>query len=71
VRHVVTLEDNVVSGGFGPAVMESFAAAGLVKEFTNIGVPDGFLPFGAASDVWESVGMDPDSVVERVLSALA
>jgi 1-deoxy-D-xylulose-5-phosphate synthase len=71
VRHVVTIEDNVVSGGFGAAVMEAFATAGLVKEITNIGVPDGFLPFGAASDVMESVGMDPDSVVERVLSALA
>lgn len=71
VRRVVTLEDNVVSGGFGSAVMEAFATAGLVKEVTNIGVPDRFLPFGAASDVMESVGMDPDSVVERVLSALA
>jgi 1-deoxy-D-xylulose-5-phosphate synthase len=71
VRHVVTIEDNVVSGGFGAAVMEAFATAGLVKEITNIGVPDSFLPFGAASDVMESVGMDPDSVVERVLSALA
>jgi 1-deoxy-D-xylulose-5-phosphate synthase len=71
VRHVVTLEDNVVSGGFGSAVMEAFATAGVVKAVTNIGVPDRFLPFGAASDVMESVGMDPDSVLERVQSALA
>ncbi|HXV70866.1 MAG TPA: 1-deoxy-D-xylulose-5-phosphate synthase [Acidimicrobiia bacterium] len=67
---VVTLEDNVMAGGFGAAVMESFAAAGLAKEVINVGVPDGFLPFGSASDVMESVGMDPDSVVERVLLAV-
>ncbi|HUF15835.1 MAG TPA: 1-deoxy-D-xylulose-5-phosphate synthase [Acidimicrobiia bacterium] len=67
VRHVVTLEDNVVAGGFGSAVMEAFSAAGLAKEVTNIGVPDRFLPFGAAPDVMESVGMDPDSVAARVL----
>ena len=67
VGHVVTLEDNVVAGGFGSAVMEAFSAAGLAKEVTNIGVPDRFLPFGAAPDVMESVGMDPDSVVARVL----
>ncbi|HJS71578.1 MAG TPA: 1-deoxy-D-xylulose-5-phosphate synthase, partial [Acidimicrobiia bacterium] len=36
--HVVTLEDNVVAGGFGAAVMEAFAAAGLVKSVTTIGV---------------------------------
>lgn len=70
VGHVITLEDNVVAGGFGAAVMEQFATAGLVKKVTNIGVPDRFLPFGSASDVLESVGMDPDSVVERVLLAV-
>ena len=68
VDHVVTLEDNVVAGGFGSTVMESFAEAGMAKEVTCIGVPDLFLPFGGASDVMQSVGMDPDSVVKRVLA---
>jgi 1-deoxy-D-xylulose-5-phosphate synthase len=70
VSHVITLEDNVVAGGFGAGVMEAFAAAGLTKNVTIIGVPDEFLPFGSPSDVMESVGMDPDSVVERVLLAV-
>jgi 1-deoxy-D-xylulose-5-phosphate synthase len=70
VRHVVTLEDNVVAGGFGAAVMEALSAAGVVKPVTNIGVPDRFLPFGSAADIMEMLGMDPDSVVERVLVAL-
>lgn len=66
-KRVVTLEDNVVAGGFGAAVMEAFAAAGMTKDVINIGVPDEFLPFGSPSDVMESVGMDADSVVERIL----
>ena len=70
VAHVVTLEDNVLAGGFGAAVMEAFASAGLSKQFTAIGVPDQYLPFGTASDVMEFAQMDPDSVVERVLLAL-
>jgi 1-deoxy-D-xylulose-5-phosphate synthase len=70
VAQVVTLEDNVIAGGFGSAVMEAFASAGMVKDVINIGVPDGFLPFGAASDIMEMVGMDADSIVERVLVAL-
>lgn len=64
---VVTLEDNVVAGGFGAAVMELFAEAGLHREVTCIGVPDTFLPFGSPGDLMAMVGMDPDSVVERVL----
>jgi transketolase C-terminal domain/subunit len=38
---------------------------------TCIGVPDHFLPFGSAADVAQSVGLDPDSVVSRVLALLA
>jgi len=69
-RLVVTLEDGVTAGGFGSAVMEDFAEAGLVKATTCVGAPDRFLPFGAASDVADSAGMGARSVVERVLSAL-
>ncbi|HEU4319529.1 MAG TPA: 1-deoxy-D-xylulose-5-phosphate synthase [Acidimicrobiia bacterium] len=68
VPYVVTLEDNVIAGGFGAAVLESFASAGLAKDVVNIGVPDGFLPFGSAPDVMQFAGMDADSVVERVLA---
>ena len=68
--HVVTLEDNVLSGGFGSAVMEAFSAAGVVKEISSIGVPDQFLPFGSPSDLHEAVGMDAVGVVDRVLALL-
>jgi len=68
---VVTLEDGVVAGGFGAAVIEMLSDAGLAKDITCIGVPDGFLPFGAVGDVMESVGMDTDSVVERILATLS
>lgn len=66
--HVVTLEDNVVAGGFGAAVMEALSASGTHKDVTCIGVPDEWLPFGSPVDIMEAIGMDPDSVVERVLS---
>ena len=69
-KHVVTLEDNALAGGFGAAVMERFADAGLTRPFTAIGVPDDFLPFGSPGDVMESVGMDPNSVLNRVLAVL-
>jgi 1-deoxy-D-xylulose-5-phosphate synthase len=70
VGHVVTLEDNVVAGGFGSAVFELFSRAGLTKAITTIGVPEGFLPHGSPGDVMELAGMDPESVLGRVLVAL-
>nr|PZN31818.1 MAG: hypothetical protein DIU67_09140 [Actinomycetota bacterium] len=68
--HVVTLEDGVLNGGFGSAVMAFLAEHGLNKQVTRIGAPDEFLPFGSASDVMAHAGMDPDSVVARVLTAV-
>ncbi len=70
VDHVVTLEDGVVTGGLGSAVMELLSEAGHAKTVTTIGVPDRFLPFGSPPDIQASVGMDPDSVVRRVLTVL-
>ena len=70
-RYVVTLEDNVVAGGFGSAVLEDFTRRGLNKDVTCIGVPDRFLPFGSPDDVMEWAGMDVDSVVDRVTAILA
>ncbi|HEX9762719.1 MAG TPA: 1-deoxy-D-xylulose-5-phosphate synthase [Acidimicrobiia bacterium] len=70
VSHIVTLEDGVVTGGFGSGVMELLSSVGLAKAVTTIGVPDRFLPFGSPADIMTSVGMDPDSVVSRVLALL-
>ncbi|MEX1005834.1 MAG: 1-deoxy-D-xylulose-5-phosphate synthase [Acidimicrobiia bacterium] len=63
---VVTLEDNVVAGGFGAAVLEALAGTGLAGKVHTVGVPDAFLPFGSADDVLQSVGLDVDSLVERL-----
>lgn len=68
--HVVTLEDGVVTGGLGSAVMALLASAGLAKPVTRIGVPDTFLPFGSASDIHALAGMDADTVVSRTLTVL-
>ncbi len=69
--HVVTLEDNVVAGGFGAAVLEQFAGVGLTKDVMCIGVPDEFLPFGSAGDVLKWAGMDVESVVTRIEGLVA
>ncbi|MDH3308151.1 MAG: 1-deoxy-D-xylulose-5-phosphate synthase [Acidimicrobiia bacterium] len=65
-RVVVTLEDNVLAGGFGAGVLERLAATGLAGRVRILGVPDEFLPFGDADDVLRHVGLDVGSVVEAI-----
>ncbi len=68
---VVTLEDNVVSGGFGAGVLEAVSPHGLGDRVRLIGIPDEFLPPGSAGDVLKSIGLDPESIAERVLGLVA
>ncbi len=68
---VVTLEDNVVSGGFGAGVLEALSPHGLGDRIRLIGIPDEFLPPGSAGDVLKSIGLDPESIAERVLGLVA
>ncbi|CAN5865957.1 1-deoxy-D-xylulose-5-phosphate synthase [soil metagenome] len=68
---VVTLEDNVVTGGFGSAVLETLSRAGLAGRVSCIAIPDVFLPFGSADAVIGWAGLDHDSVLAQVTAALA
>ncbi len=59
---IVTLEDNVVSGGFGQT------AAAELKETAvlNLGWPDEFIEHGSSAELYEKFGLDAESITERI-----
>ena len=69
---VVTVEENVLPGGFGAAVLEhvedSFGPdrARIVR----IGLPDRYVTHGKPALLREEVGLTGDAVADRVLAAL-
>jgi 1-deoxy-D-xylulose-5-phosphate synthase len=69
-RHpaVLTLEDNVVAGGFGSAVSEALAPLGI--PVTVMAVPDTFIEQGGQSELLQQLGLDAPGVAARVRSAL-
>ena len=67
---LVTLEDNVVSGGFGSAVNERLHAWGLKSDVLNLGVPDRFIEQGTVSQQMADCGLDADSVAAAVMRRL-
>lgn len=67
---VVTMEDNVQSGGFGEHV-QAFCDEQLRQlKVLNISIPDCFVPHGAPDKLFEELHMDADSVTERILQAI-
>ena len=68
---VVTIEDNVGSGGFGAGVLETLAEAGLAGRVRNLAVPDAFLRFGSQATILQELGLDADSIADRVRELVA
>lgn len=68
--HVYTLEDGVITGGFGSGVLEVLAQEGVSCQVTRLGIPDAFVTQGAVDKLLEVLGLDVDSLTERVLADL-
>jgi len=72
---VVTIEENVLPGGFGSGVLEhledSFAERpGERARVLRIGLPDRYVTHGKPALLRDEVGLTGESVAERVLAAL-
>ncbi|MEX2622422.1 MAG: 1-deoxy-D-xylulose-5-phosphate synthase [Acidimicrobiia bacterium] len=65
-RKVVTIEDNVRSGGFGAAVLETLSATADSSKVTILGLPDRFLPGGSVDELMRELGLDAEGVVKQV-----
>ena len=68
-KKVVTVEDGVISGGLGSAVLEFFADNGYEVEVKRVGIPDKFVMHGTVPELRQICGMDAQSIAE-ILSTL-
>jgi 1-deoxy-D-xylulose-5-phosphate synthase len=69
---IVTIEDGVVQGGFGSAVAEHLMDNDLGGDarLLRVGLPDRYVTHGKPALLHAEVGLTPEAVVERVLSAV-
>ena len=72
---LVTVEENVLPGGFGSAVLEHLEDAfaegpGERARVLRIGLPDRYVTHGKPALLREEVGFTGEAVAERVLEAL-
>jgi 1-deoxy-D-xylulose-5-phosphate synthase len=71
---IVTVEENVLPGGFGSAVLEhledSFVEPQARARVMRVGLPDRYVTHGKPALLREEVGFTGEAVADRVLSAL-
>ena len=64
IGKVVTVEENVRQGGFGSAVLECLADAGIcVTGLRMVGIPDTFVEHGAQKVLRAKYGVDSDGIL--------
>jgi 1-deoxy-D-xylulose-5-phosphate synthase len=68
---VVTLEDHVITGGYGTAVMEHLGEAGIATPVLRIGWPDQFIEHASSVDELRTkYGLTVETTVTRIKERL-
>ncbi len=64
---IVTLEDNVVAGGFGSAVLEALQEGDCQTPVERLGWPDKFVEHGSSVEILRAAyGLSTDDLVRRI-----
>ena len=67
--HIFTLEDGVITGGFGSGVLELLSDMGESCPVRRFGIPDTFVTQGPVDKLFEVLGLDAESISAEVLAA--
>jgi len=70
-KHIITLEENVLTGGFGSAVSELLKTNGNTDcSILSIGIPDEFVPHGNTDILKKELQLDEDGILQQISSFL-
>ncbi|MEY3085079.1 MAG: hypothetical protein RL037_1259 [Bacteroidota bacterium] len=70
-KHVITVEDGCIMGGFGSAVIEFMADQGYHSQVSRLGIPDEYIHHGTQEELWADCGFDAHAIAQSVKKALS
>jgi 1-deoxy-D-xylulose-5-phosphate synthase len=59
---IITVEEGVLDGGFGSAVVELLADNGIKKDITRLGLPSKFIEHGKRAEILDMYGLSPEKM---------
>jgi len=63
---IITLEDGIIAGGFGSAVIEFMADQNYQAKVVRLGIPDQFVDHGTVEQLWSELGYDVEGIVKAI-----
>ncbi|WP_294456698.1 1-deoxy-D-xylulose-5-phosphate synthase [uncultured Bacteroides sp.] len=65
-KKVITIEDGILAGGAGSAVMEFMSDHGYDTKIIRMGLEDHFVQHGSVDELYKICGLDEDSIYEKI-----
>ena len=65
-NHIVTIEDNVLSGGFGSSINQFIIDNNYDVKIDNIGISDKFINQGNIDKLYDEVGLSPEGIASKI-----
>nr|WP_318684889.1 1-deoxy-D-xylulose-5-phosphate synthase [uncultured Acetatifactor sp.] len=65
-RMIVSMEENVACGGYGEKLLDCMNRNGRTNQYLNISLPDAYVEHGNVEVLKRDVGIDADSIAERI-----
>ncbi|MCF2736223.1 1-deoxy-D-xylulose-5-phosphate synthase [Bacteroides caecigallinarum] len=65
-RKIITIEDGVLSGGAGSAVMEFMSDNGYNVDIKRLGIKNRFVQHGAVNELYKICGLDEESIYQFI-----
>jgi 1-deoxy-D-xylulose-5-phosphate synthase len=65
-KHVITVEDGCLMGGFGSAVIEFMADQKYQAEIVRLGIPDEYVHHGTQEELWADCRFDASAIISTV-----
>lgn len=71
IKKIITVEENVLAGGFGTAILEYLNEVGMVDVLVKrIGIADEFVEIGSQTILRKKYGLDEEGIYQAALSFL-
>ena len=66
---IITVEENVLSGGAGSAVLEFASRSGIQTPIKCLGLPDTFQDQGTRAELLEEAGLSVEAIKQYLIDA--
>ena len=65
-RYIITLEENVINGGYGMAVLRYINNLDTDVKVINFAIPNSYVEQGSKAEQLKECGLDPDSIIAKL-----